>query len=149
MPRVRLVSESVQNHGTYLEMDLVNAETVAVTSVALSLEPNSSGTAQILSESPDSMLIETETSGEQLLVIAESYHEGWAAWVDGIRREVFDAYGGLAMAVLVGPGHQEVRLAFEPESVRLGRWLSGAGIAITVIWILMDCRPSRFDGTRP
>ncbi|MCH2184578.1 hypothetical protein MK280_01770 [Myxococcota bacterium] len=82
-------------------------------------------------------------------MIAESYHEGWTAWVDGVRREIFDAYGGLSMAVLVGPCRQEVRLAFEPASVRLARWLSGAGIAITVIWILMDCRPSRSDGIRP
>ena len=148
MSRVRLVSESIQSTGTYLEMDTVDAERVAIISAALSLESNPPGVARILRERPGSLLVETESIGEQLLVIAESYHEGWAARVEGVRKDVFGAYGGLAMAVLVGPGRQEVQLSFEPASVRAGRWLTCLGVAATLIWVLVDCRLGRSDKTR-
>ena len=129
-------------------MDTVDAERVAIISAALSLESNPPGVARILRERPGSLLVETESIGEQLLVIAESYHEGWAARVEGVRKDVFGAYGGLAMAVLVGPGRQEVQLSFEPASVRAGRWLTCLGVAATLIWVLVDCRFGRPDKTR-
>jgi uncharacterized membrane protein YfhO len=58
----------------------------------------------------------------QLLVVAESYHSGWHATVDGAPEELFRINGDF-MGCVVGRGKHCVTMNFEPSSLQRG-WLA-------------------------
>jgi hypothetical protein len=67
---------------------------------------------------------EVETGNRGFLVFDESFAPGWHAWVEGIPKPIFRAYG-LWMAVpLSEAGKQKVLFRYEPVSFRLGLFLS-------------------------
>jgi uncharacterized membrane protein YfhO len=77
-----------------------------------------------------------------LLVLAESYHSGWRAFVDGVARPVYRAYGDFMGCVVEGGRHQ-VTFVFAPGSLTLGKWLSLIGGAMAVLILFVPVRPAR------
>ncbi len=61
------------------------------------------------------------------LVVSETFYPGWRAYVDGEERSVV-AVAWTFCGVPLGPHDREVRLVFEPLSVRLGLFLGLAGL---------------------
>jgi hypothetical protein len=89
------------------------------------------GSADFAQDFPGRMRISTSAPSRQALVVSESYHPGWRATVDGRRAEVLPAYHDF-MAVIVEPGDHAVELAFEPESLRIGTYVSFGALALTL-----------------
>src|SRR5262249_30181362 len=84
-------------------------------------------------ESGGDLDVSTIAPGRQLLVISESFHEGWRASVDGAPVPVLRAYGDY-MACVVPAGEHRVRLHFEPTSYVVGRRVSALALAAIAAW---------------
>ena len=141
--RVRLVSRVVKSHAPGKDIDGIDLETTALVAEPLQLEEGPPGRASISSDRPGRISIATIATSRQLLVLAESYHDGWRATVDGQDRPVLRVYGDF-MGCVVEPGEHAVSFSFEPRSVRLGGWLSTLGIAL----MLLSWSMSRRHGAR-
>ena len=63
-----------------------------------------------------------------LAVFSEVYEEGWKAWVDGAPVEILRTNHALR-GIPVGPGEHTVEFRYEPESIRVGLWISGVSVA--------------------
>jgi hypothetical protein len=93
--------------------------------------PGEEGTARIVRYEDTVVDIDTDAAGRRLLVLVDLAYPGWTATVDGAPARVFRAYHALR-AVSVPAGRHRVRFRFEPWSLRLGAWLSLAGVLATV-----------------
>jgi hypothetical protein len=83
-------------------------------------------------EEADTIRLDARTDADGLLVLSEVYDEGWHAYVDGKRVPVFVA-DHVLRAVPISAGSHVVELRYEPASLRIGLWLSGAGIAAGLV----------------
>ena len=66
----------------------------------------------------------------QRLVIAESFHQGWQASIDGEPTPLVATDDGF-LAVELGPGKRHVSLDFQPWSLRLGWFNTLLGLGLT------------------
>lgn len=88
-----------------------------------------SGAARILDERPGRIDVEVSARARQLLVLSESYHEGWKA-VDGERELEVSRADGDFLGCVVEPGRQTISFRFQPASFIWGRRMSLAGLAV-------------------
>jgi hypothetical protein len=89
------------------------------------------GEAEVISYSPERILIEATTEREGFLVLCDTFYPGWKARVDGEPVPQMNA-DYLFRAVPVPAGSSVVELRYEPFSYRLGIWLSLLGV---VLWV--------------
>ncbi len=122
-------------------------ESTAITEYPLALPRSAPGTARIVSDRPGRMLIDVDCPAPQLLVVAERFHAGWEARVDGEPRPVLRANGDF-MGCLVEPGDRRVELRFRPRSLRDGRILSYCGLALLAVCVLGRFASVRFPGRK-
>ncbi|MGD9497596.1 MAG: hypothetical protein AB7Y46_14945, partial [Armatimonadota bacterium] len=85
---------------------------------------------QMTREGPASILLSgLHSDGPQpWLIVTETFYPGWNAYVDGMLREATSA-GGVFCAVPLRAGERQVRLVFEPASVRVGLMGTLLGLA--------------------
>lgn len=74
-----------------------------------------------------------------LLVLTDRWYPGWHATVNGRSVDILRA-NGYFRAVSIPAGRSRVEFRFEPESVRIGGWISVAGILIWVMLALLSAR---------
>jgi uncharacterized membrane protein YfhO len=67
-----------------------------------------------------------------MLVLSETFEQGWHAKVDGEAVQVEEAYG-VIRAVPVSAGTHTVLLTYDPWSLRYGFYLSMAGAALSLV----------------
>jgi len=75
-----------------------------------------------------------------LLVVADAWYPGWRAQVDGEDVQIVPA-NLLYRSVALGPGSHEVTMSYEPQSWRVGVWISlatAAGLLIALLAALRD-----------
>jgi hypothetical protein len=158
LPRVRLVTRVQPSDDPARDLARINIETTALvergTMVGLAaldppygkpaLTPCPSpaggrgesrsalpGTAKTVVQRPGRWQIETDCGSEQLLVVAESFHSGWRARVDGRVAPVVRVNGDF-LGCRVGPGRSEVVLEFRPWSLLAGRAMTCVGILLLI-----------------
>ena len=78
---------------------------------------------RIVAFEPERIVVETETGGPGLLVLAESWYPGWMAWVDGRETSCLPANAWMR-AVRLPAGRHEVVLRFESRYLALGALVS-------------------------
>lgn len=90
--------------------------------------------ARIVSRSPggDRCTLATTPPRPGLLVVAESWHPGWKARVNGRETTVHRVNHGL-MGIRVGAGKQRVTLTFRPASLTWGTALSLAALLLILL----------------
>ena len=71
----------------------------------------------------------TDAPARQLLIVSESYHEGWRARVDGRATRVFRLDGDF-LGCVVPAGRHDVRFRFQPRGEQAGAWLSVLGLGL-------------------
>lgn len=96
------------------------------------------GTATITNTSDTSMTIGvTDSPGDSLLVITDTYYPGWKAAVD--EKEVAVLPVNIRFrGILVPKGSHTIRMWYKPESVRLGSVISAIGVGL---WIILMAFP--------
>ena len=110
-----------------------------------SLSPSAevSGTARIVTDLPELVVVETESPGPAYLVLADTFDPGWSATVDGTPAPIHPAYVAFR-AVALPPGNHTVVFRYRPAGFLAGLAVSAVGlVAVLRVWFL----PSRGLGT--
>ena len=116
-----------------------SANTV-VLEAAPTVQPTGDGSVVSVDEAePEARTIRTDSDGPGLLVIADAYRNGWAAYVDGVETPVVRADHAL-MAVEVPAGEHTVRLEYTPPG-----WPNAWRLSLLALLILvaLAALPSR------
>ena len=103
--------------------------------------PAGSGEARIVRDRIERLEIDATAPTDGWLLVADTWHPGWIATVDGrpapIRRANFGQ-----RAVRLPAGHHEVTFRFVPRSVVRGAAISGAALTVAFVALLL-ARPRR------
>ena len=91
------------------------------------------GSAEVVSYTPDEVVVRTRANRAAFLVLADNFYAGWRVTVDGERAEVLrtnHTFRGLTVAA----GEHEVRFTFHPKGFYQGLWIYGLGFAVLTIY---------------
>jgi hypothetical protein len=132
LPRVRLVTRTQESANPARDLVEIDVETTVLTEAPIRLPEGVPGTAVILADRPGRLRIRCHCASPQLLAVAESFHPGWRATVDGEPRTVLRLNGDF-LGCRVGPGQQEVVLEFRPRSLFWGRVVSVTGLGVLFV----------------
>jgi len=131
--RARLVCNAVAAGDVKSAVARIDLETTAVVDRELALDAGPAGTAAVTSDLPGKITVTAESPGRQLLIVSESYDEGWQALVDGKSAAVMPVNGDF-IGVALGGGRHEVMLEFRPRSLRTGAMVSCAGLVLAALF---------------
>lgn len=148
LPRARMVTRALASDSLREDIAAVDVATTALVERELVLEDDRPGRARIVAETPGEIALTTAASGRQLLVLSESFHEGWRVWIDGAPAERLRVYGDYMGCVVPG-GEHRVRFHFEPESFARGRTISALALAAILAWSAVALVRSRRLGRAP
>lgn len=91
------------------------------------------GTAEIVSQSPTALRLRVTRTAPGWVVALQSHYPGWTATVNGAPAPLLRANVAFT-AVAVPAGASDVRLRYQPASVRVGAWISGATLAALALF---------------
>jgi hypothetical protein len=83
--------------------------------------------ATITSAENNSVTISAKAERPGYLVLSDTYYPGWKCWVDGSESQIYRANFAMR-AVYMTPGEHHVVFRFEPQSFRIGSWISIASV---------------------
>ena len=135
LPRVRLVTRTKTSRDPDIDVARIRPDTTALTDVPLALPASTPGTAALVAERPGRLEIAVNCPARQLLVVAESYHHGWQAAIDGQPQEIYRVNGDF-LGCLVDRGKHLVVLNFHPESLERGWFASYLGLGFLSLCFL-------------
>jgi hypothetical protein len=99
------------------------------------LEAGARGSARIVQREPERVVVEADMERAGLLVLANSYAEGWTVEVDGVPAEV-QPVDHVVMGVRLAPGRHEVVFRYGVSHLWLIRILFLTGAAMTGLCVL-------------
>ncbi|MEN6406415.1 MAG: YfhO family protein [Thermoguttaceae bacterium] len=132
LPRVRLVTRTLVTTDPASDISRICPDTTALCEVPLSFPASKPGAAALTSDRPGCLEVDAECPAAQLLVVAESYHEGWRARVDGQPCPVYRINGDF-MGCVISPGRHHVTLVFQPSSLQRGFVASTLGLGLLAV----------------
>jgi hypothetical protein len=91
-----------------------------------------SGTARIVMDLPERVVVETKSSGPAYLVLADTFDPGWSATVDGSPAPIRPAYVAFR-AVALTSGPHTVVFTYCPAGFALGLGISIMGVALVIL----------------
>ncbi len=135
LPRARLVTRLERSHDLNRDIRYTDLETTALvaTRATLSNEIARAGSAEIVTDRPGHITIDTDAPTRQLLVLSDRFHEGWVAQVDGRPTEVIRVYGDF-LGCFVEQGVHTIEFRFQPASLARGKLLSVLGGVLTILF---------------
>jgi hypothetical protein len=104
-----------------------------------------SGTARIVQEFPERVVVATDSATPAYLVLADTFDPGWSVTVDGRPQPIRPAYVAFR-AVYLPAGAHTVDFRYRPAGWELGMVLSGCGILLAVALL---CWRSRVAALAP
>ncbi|MGO9110269.1 MAG: hypothetical protein ACLP9L_13675 [Thermoguttaceae bacterium] len=131
LPRARLVSQAIVSNDEVRAINTIDVATTAIVDREIALDLGQAGSTIWTTDRPGFLEIETSAPGQQLLVVAERYHSGWKATIDGQPATVLPAYGQY-LACVVPSGKRHVAFRFEPESFVWGSRITLVGLAMAL-----------------
>ena len=94
-----------------------------------------SGTARIIEELPERVVIEADAETPAYLVLSDTYDPGWSATVDGKAAPIRPAYVAFR-AVFLAAGKHRVVFSYRPAGFELGLKLSYGGVLLgLLLWL--------------
>ncbi len=132
LPRVNLVGKVLKSNDPASDLERIDPETTALAESSIDLKAGDAGIANMVVDRQGRLGVQTSANDPRLLVISESYHEGWHATIDGNPTVVLRINGDF-MGCLVPAGVHAVRLEFSPWSLRVGRFVSLATLACLLV----------------
>ena len=133
VPYVRLVPKCVRSGQPREDVKHIDVHDTVLVEEDLRLPPGPAGTAELLSgfpppnDSPGRLLVKTSAGLERMLAVAESFHPGWQARIDGAPVEKLRLYGDL-LGCLVPAGEHRVEFVYHSAALEFGAKLSLAGV---------------------
>jgi hypothetical protein len=162
LPRVRLLgrpmyvknqAEAVAAIDRLTETDeLRDALIVEDPTRPLPIDAEATGSATIVQEIPERLVVETDSRAPAYLVVSDSFDPGWSATIDGEPATIYPAYCAFR-AVFLPKGKHSVVFEYSPAGFKLGLVISLCGLlAGLVLWFLPRYAPplegehSQFEG---
>ena len=93
----------------------------------------SRGTAKILEEFPERVVVDARMNTAGIVVLADLWDKGWQAQVDGQAMPILVVNHAIRGVVLPAGQHRVV-FRYVPDSVRIGRMISGTAVAVGLGW---------------
>lgn len=88
---------------------------------------------------PEHLSFHVATREPSVLVVTDSWHPGWRAWVDGRESPIFRV-NAMFRGVAIPAGANEVEMRFEPRSFRAGAIVSLAALCVMAGLALLHAR---------
>jgi hypothetical protein len=132
LPRVRLLTEARVGGAPSADIEAVDVARTALVTHQLQLSGGTAGAARILADDPGNVMVEVDAPSAQLLVLSESFHDGWRVSIDE-QTSTVERVNGDFLGVVVPPGPHDVRFQFRPLHLTAGRWLSIGGLAVALL----------------
>ena len=129
--RARLVSRAVVSTAPEKDVKIIDVDSTVLVSHPFDLAPSRPGTARLQEDRPGRIAVDVEAPRRQLLVVSESYHDGWQVRVDG-QAAALERVNGDFFGCLVEAGKHSVEFAFQPASLWWGRTVSLASLAVVL-----------------
>ncbi|MDQ3653700.1 MAG: YfhO family protein, partial [Chloroflexota bacterium] len=83
----------------------------------------------------DTLTAEVRVHSAGLVVFSEIYEQGWTGYLDGDSVEILRTDHALR-GVAVPAGEHTIELRYEPESLRIGLWISlVTSITVAIVWV--------------
>jgi len=101
-----------------------------------------SGTARIVTDLPERVVIETKSDGPAYLVLSDTFDPGWSATVDGRPAQIWPGYVAFR-AVYLPSGDHTVVFTYCPAGFKLGLSISSCGILLGLIFWFLPTLPVR------
>lgn len=134
MPRARLVTRILATANPARDVESIDLATTALAERPLGCMGREPGSATVLVDKPGRIVVHTNGSSRQMLVLTERFHEGWRASLDGRSCPVMRVNGDF-LGCVVDRGDHTIRLEFDPASFRIGLRLSAAVLGLTILWL--------------
>jgi len=132
MPRARLVTHAIVSRLPNIDLMRIELESTALVGRPLRLAGGPRGEASIAIDRPGEIHVAVHAGSRQLLVVSESYHPGWSARIGELECEVIPVYGDF-LGCAVPAGDHLVRFTFDPQSLRVGSWISAAALGLLLL----------------
>jgi hypothetical protein len=100
------------------------------------------GAVELVDYGPERIVVQTQSEGPALLVLADAFYPGWTATVAGQPVEIF-ATNLLYRCVPIPAGEQTVVFEYRPDSWRRGVQISLAGLLLWVGLAVVGARAGR------
>lgn len=142
MPRARLVPNAVVSGNMAEDIKRLDLRSTALVGSPIELGGGEPGDVELLDDRPGDITLLATAPVRQLVVVSESYHPGWRAYVDGREATVVAVYGDF-IGCVVGPGEHRVRFDFDPRSLRDGKRLAVVGLVLLGIYSAAGALVSR------
>ncbi|MDO8658891.1 MAG: YfhO family protein [Candidatus Levybacteria bacterium] len=98
-------------------------------------DSNRRGNLQLISYFPNEIKFGTESTGNRLLFLSDTYYPGWKAYVDGKETEIYRANYAFK-AIAVSSGKHIVKFKYDPLSFKFGYVVSLMSIFSLLVWLL-------------
>ena len=96
----------------------------------------SQGTATIVTDDPERIVIQTNSPTDTALILADAQYPGWQATIDGVATAVYPA-NAYFRGILLPAGQHEVMFAFESQSFSNGRIISLIGVGVWAVLFIV------------
>ncbi len=91
------------------------------------------GSASVISETSQKIVIETQSALPGILVVADTWYPGWQAKIDGVSAPLLRA-NVLFMGVRLSQGSHRIEISYSPASFYTGAGISLLGILSVILW---------------
>jgi hypothetical protein len=131
LPRFRLVTTSRMSLQPAVDLERIDVEHVALTPRELGLSGGSPGVLEVLCDQPGDIRLRSQVDGRQLLVVSETFHDGWTATVNDQPAPV-EIVNGDFLGCVLEAGQHDISLRFQPAHLEVGKAISLACSAVAV-----------------
>jgi hypothetical protein len=134
LPRARLVGAAQVSASPAVDIAQLDVTQAALVTREVHLGGAGGGAVRIRVDAPGDIALDVDTPAPQLLVVSESFHDGWRATIDNQPAPV-ERVNGDFLGTVVPAGAHLVRLQFRPVHLIVGRYASVFGVALA-LWLL-------------
>ncbi len=99
-----------------------------------SIKPTSPATVNIISYTPESISIQTQSESDGLLVLTDAFYPGWQTAVDGEPAPLYQT-NGMFRGVFVPAGTHEIVFSYESQGMENGRIISLVALLLLLLSI--------------
>ena len=103
----------------------------------------STARAEIIENKNQAVKIKTQSLRDSILVFSDAYDLGWKAWVDGKQTKIYRANYNFR-AVIVPGGEHQVVFKYEPQSFKIGLYLSGGTLLVLLVGTIIFWKRKKF-----
>ncbi len=108
------------------------------------LRPGAAGSARIVEDEPERVVIEADAGRRALLVLADVHYPGWKAELDGEEVPI-ERVDYLLRGVALPAGSHTVEFRYEPLSWRIG-WITSLVALLVLLGVVAVSTASRRSG---